>query len=264
MTRIAMLGGGVMGEAIIAALTRVDPDVSVVLAEKRPERAAELQARYGITAADAAHAVTDADVVIVVVKPQDVIALLTEVGPRIAPGTLVISIAAGIQTSTIRELAPGAAIVRAMPNTPARIERGVTGISPAVDCPSTAVDRAGELLAALGTVVRIPEDLQDAFTAVAGSGPAYVFYLAESMIAAAVDLGLPADVARQAVVDTLTGSAQLLAVSSEDPASLRARVTSPGGTTAAAIRVLDDAAVPRTLVAAITAARDRGRELAAG
>ena len=262
MSRIAVLGGGVMGEAIIAGVRRTDPTLDLVIAEKRADRAAELAERYDVACAEPVAAVRGADVVILVVKPQDTPHLLSEVGPHVAAGTLVISIAAGIRTESITRHMTGAQVVRAMPNTPARIGHGVTGVSPSADCPPAALQQAVALLGALGTVMEIPEDLQDAFTAVAGSGPAYVFYLAESMIAAGVELGMSPQVARQAVVQTLVGSAELLAASSDDPADLRARVTSPGGTTAAAVRVLDSAGTADVLIAAITAARDRGRELA--
>ena len=262
--RIAVLGGGVMGEAIITGLQRRTPPPSIVLVEKRAERAAELAHRYGVATAEATDAVAAADAVILVVKPQDVPSLLGQIGAHIAPGTLVISIAAGIPTATILGFAPDAHVVRAMPNTPAVIGQGMTGVSPAAGCPASSLTRATDLLASLGTVLQIPEDLQDAFTAVAGSGPAYVFYLAESMIAAGVALGLDPAAARAAVVQTIAGAAALLATSGLEPGELRARVTSPGGTTAAAVAELDRAGAPDTLIAAITAARDRGRELAKG
>jgi len=264
MTRIAVLGGGVMGEAIIAGLQRRTPPPSIVLVEKRPDRAAELSARYGVSVADAQTAVAGAEVIVLVVKPQDVTALLDQIGPLIPARTLVISIAAGIPTSTILARARHAHVVRAMPNTPARIEQGMTGVSPGQGCPPESLAQAMDLLASLGRVLQIPEDCQDAFTAVAGSGPAYVFYLAESMIAAGIALGLDPRTAREAVVRTITGSAALLASSDDEPGELRARVTSPGGTTAAAIGVLERAGAADTVVAAITAARDRGRELAGG
>ena len=157
---------------------------------------------------------------------------------------------------------PLANVVRAMPNTPARIESGVTGISAGARCDTEALERARLLLTSVGVVVEVPESLQDAVTAVSGSGPAYLFYLAEAMMAGAVDLGMPADTARTSVVHTLLGAARLLETSEEEPAALRAKVTSPGGTTAAAIAVLDSSRVQTIVRGALEAARDRSRELA--
>ena len=263
MTRIAVLGGGVMGEALIDGFQRrVTPKPVIVVAEKRSERAAELVDRHGVTIADPAEACAGADVVILVVKPQDIRGLVADIAPSVEAGALVISIAAGITTALLEATMPLANIVRAMPNTPARIESGVTGISAGALCGTQALERARLLLSSVGVVVEVPESLQDAVTAVSGSGPAYVFYLAEAMMAGAVELGMPADTARTSVVHTLLGAARLLEASDEEPAALRAKVTSPGGTTAAAIAVLDSNGVQQIMRGAIEAARDRSRELA--
>jgi pyrroline-5-carboxylate reductase len=263
MTRIAVLGGGVMGEALIDGFQRrVTPKPVIVVAEKRSERAAELVDRHGVTIADPAEACAGADVVILVVKPQDIRGLVSDIAPSVEAGALVISIAAGITTALLEAAMPLANIVRAMPNTPARIESGVTGISAGALCGAQALERARLLLSSVGVVVEVPESLQDAVTAVSGSGPAYVFYLAEAMMAGAVELGMPADTARTSVVHTLLGAARLLEASDEEPAALRAKVTSPGGTTAAAIAVLDSNGVQQIMRGAIEAARDRSRELA--
>lgn len=262
MTRIAVLGGGVMGEALIVGLQhRLAPAPTIVVAEKRKDRAADLAARLGVEIAPLESACAGAEVVIVVVKPQDIRAVVDAVAPAVAPGTLVISIAAGITTESIEQVLPTAHVVRAMPNTPARIESGVTGISAGAGCPSTSLDRARELLSAVGAVVEIPEPLQDAITAVSGSGPAYLFALAEGMLEGAHRVGLPDDVARTAVVQTLLGAARLLEATGEDPAILRANVTSPNGTTAAALDVFARANLTGTVATAIESARDRSREL---
>jgi len=261
--RIAVLGGGVMGETIAAGLLALEPRPEVVIAEKRPDRAAELAALHGVALADAATAVAGADVVVLVVKPQDTPGLLAEVGPLIEPGAVVISIAAGIRTSTIEAAVPaGVQVVRAMPNTPARVGLGVTGISAGAGCSPEAVALVGRLLGSVGVVEVVAEELQDAVTAVSGSGPAYLFHLAEAMTAAAVRLGLDEATATSMVNQTLLGAATLLATAEEPAADLRRKVTSPGGTTAAAVAVLDERGVTDSVVAAITAARDRGRELA--
>ena len=263
--RIAVLGGGVMGEALIAGISGdADLDVQIVLAEKRAERAQELRDRYGLQAVETlAEAVVDADVVIIVVKPQDIRPVVESIATDVRSGAVVISIAAGITTGSIEQVIPQAHVVRAMPNTPARIESGVTGISAGSGCPASSVAISRSLLSSVGTVIEIPENLQDAITAVSGSGPAYVFYLAEAMMEAARALGLADVDAREAVVHTLLGAARLLESSDADPAELRANVTSPGGTTAAAIAVMEAEGVRDSIGRAMVAARDRSRELSA-
>lgn len=262
MTRIAVLGGGVMGEALIVGFQRrLTPTPSIVVAEKREERAADLVERLGVEIAPLDVACDGADVVIVVVKPQDIRGVVESIAPSVAPGTLIVSIAAGITTASIEAVLSTAHVVRAMPNTPARIESGVTGISAGAHCPPESLAIARELMSSVGAVVEIPESLQDAITAVSGSGPAYLFALAEGMLAGAREVGLPDDAARTAVVQTLLGAARLLEASDEDPAVLRANVTSPNGTTAAALAVFDAAGFQATVVSAIEAARDRSREL---
>lgn len=262
MKRIAVLGGGVMGEALIVGFQRrLDPAPTIVVAEKREDRAADLVARLGVAIAPIESACEGADVVIIVVKPQDIRGVVEVIAPSVAPGTLIVSIAAGITTASIEAVLPTANVVRAMPNTPARIESGVTGISAGANCPPESLAVARELMSSVGAVIEIPETLQDAITAVSGSGPAYLFALAEGMLAGARAVGLADDDARTAVVHTLLGAARLLEVSGEDPAVLRANVTSPNGTTAAALNVFNEADLQATIVAAIEAARDRSREL---
>ncbi len=252
-----------MGEALIAGLLRSgDAAPTVRVVEMSPERAADLSARFPVQICAAEDAARGADVVIMAVKPQDMTAALASIAAEVAPGTLVISIAAGITTATLAEsLAEGVQVVRAMPNTPARIDRGLIGISGGDGCSPAALDDAEQLMSTVGVVVRIPEDLQDALTAVSGSGPAYVFYLAEKMIDAAIALGLSPETARTMVHQTILGSALLLDASDADAAELRSKVTSKGGTTAAAIAELDRQNAGGIIAAAITAARDRGREL---
>lgn len=261
--RIAVLGGGVMGETLAAAFLEGSPRPEVVIAEKRPDRASELERDLGVAVLAPDQAVGGADVVVLVVKPQDTAALLSQVGSLIEPGSVVISIAAGITTASIEAaVPPSVSVVRAMPNTPARIGQGVTGISAGSRCTPEALATAEQLLARVGLVVIVPEDLQDAVTAISGSGPAYLFYLAEAMVASAVELGLDTETATAMVTRTLLGASLLLDASEETARELRHKVTSPGGTTAAAIGTLDDREVTAHVIAALTAARDRSRELA--
>jgi pyrroline-5-carboxylate reductase len=264
--RIAVLGGGVMGETLISGFLRyITPAPTVLVSEKRPERVDELAGRYDITALSPREAVRGADVVVLVVKPQDMGALLDDVGAVVEPGSLVISIAAGIRTAFIEQRVPlGVNVVRAMPNTPARVDRSVTGISPGSACTPEALGLAERLLSSVGAVIPVVEDLQDAVTAVSGSGPAYVFYLAEAMIDAATALGLDAATAQRMVHHTILGAATLLEAAGETAETLRRNVTSPNGTTAAAISTMDQLRVHESIVSAITAARDRSRELSGG
>lgn len=268
--RIVVLGGGVMGGTLAAGFLRTEPVPVVTVVEKRAERAAELRAQLGVTVVDpddgaATAAITAADVVVFVVKPQDLPAMLADVGPLLRPGSVAISIAAGISTATIEATVPsGVGVVRAMPNTPARIDLGVTGVSAGSACPPAAMALAESLLASVGMVVEVPEALQDAVTALSGSGPAYVFYLAEAMTAAGVELGLDEATATRMANGTILGAASLLAAAGEPAAELRRQVTSPGGTTAAAIATFDRLAVGDGVRAGVAAARDRSRELSGG
>ncbi len=209
-------------------------------------------------------AVAEADTVILVVKPQDMADLLDEIRESLKPNTLVISLAAGVDTASIEERLPdGIAVVRVMPNTPAQVDEGMAAISAGSHSEQEHLDRVTEILSATGRVVTVPERYQDAVTAISGSGPAYLFFVVEAMIEAGVHLGLPRDIATQLVVQTMLGSAKLLRETGEHPTVLRERVTSPGGTTAAAVRQLEDHKVRAAFIGAMEAARDRSRELAA-
>jgi len=263
--RIAVIGAGVMGETLLAAILRAGhPTDAIVVAEKRDDRAKELQATHGVEVTGTVEAVTGADVVLLVVKPQDVPGLLEEIGSHVEPAALVISLAAGIPLATIEAALPaGVATVRAMPNTPALVGEGMFGVSAGTQCGEATLAYAVRLLGSGGQVAVVAESLQDAVTGVSGSGPAYVFYLAEAMIAGGVEAGLDDATARRLAVQTLIGSAKLLAASDDAPAELRKRVTSPNGTTAAAIATFDERGVQDGLVAGVLAAVHRSAELSA-
>ena len=264
--KVAILGAGMMGETILAGLLRAGrPVEQVVISERRPERAAELAARHGVSVLDNVKAAAFGDTLLLVVKPQDVAALLTEIAGSIRPGTLVISLAAGLTTALLeRQLPAGTPVVRVMPNTPALVDQGMSALSPGAQCDAGHLAQAEALLAATGQVIQVPEHYQDAVTAVSGSGPAYVFYVAEAMIEAGVLLGLPRATSTELVVQTLYGAATMLKETGTHPSILREQVTSPGGTTVAALRLLDDQRVRASFVSAMEAARDRSRELSAG
>ena len=261
--RIAILGAGVMGETLLSAILSSGhgPD-ALVISEKREEKAAELREEYGVEVTGNAEAVAGADVILLVVKPQDVPGLLDEISGAVEPAAIVVSLAAGIRTERIEAALPtGVAVVRAMPNTPALVGEGMFGISPGSSCSNEQVESVARLLDAGGEVVVVDESVQDAVTAVSGSGPAYVFYLAEAMIAGGVAQGLDEATARKLATQTIVGSAKLLAESDETAQELRRRVTSPNGTTHAAITTFDDRGVKDGIVAGVAAAAARSAEL---
>lgn len=263
--RIAILGAGVMGETLLSAILSAGhaPD-ALVISEKRAERASELRDKYGVEVTGNAEAVAGADVILLVVKPQDVPALLAEIGEAVSPAATVLSLAAGIRTDTIEAALPaGVAVVRAMPNTPALVGEGMFGVSAGSSCSAEQVDNVVNLLESGGEVVVVDESAQDAVTAVSGSGPAYVFYLAEAMIAGGIAQGLDEETARKLATQTLVGSAKLLAESPESAEELRRRVTSPNGTTYAAITTFDEHHVNAGIIAGIAAAAARSAELSA-
>jgi len=266
MTQTAILGAGVMGETLLSGLVRAGRRVDdLLVGEKRPERARELEERYGVRVVSNIEAAKMADTVAVVVKPQDMSDLLTEIAPFLRPGQLLVSLAAGITTSFIEEHVPeGVAVVRVMPNTPALVDEGMAAISPGSHCDESHLAEAESLLASTGRVIRVPEKQQDAVTAISGSGPAYLFFVVESMIEAGVHLGLPRATATELVIQTLVGSAKMLRETGTHPTVLREQVTSPGGTTAAALRELEIHRVRAAFLAAMEAARDRSRALAEG
>ena len=262
---LAILGAGVMGETVLSGLLRAGWHADQIVAtDRRLERQHELTARYGIKMLENTEAVAEAETVILVVKPQDMSDLLSEIAESIKPGTLVVSLAAGVDTTFIESRLPeGVAVVRVMPNTPAQVDEGMAAISPGSHSTQDHLDRVTEILSATGRVITVPERYQDAVTAISGTGPAYLFFVVEAMIEAGVHLGLPRDTATELVVQTMLGSAKLLRETGEHPTVLRERVTSPGGTTAAAVRQLEDHKVRAAFLRAMEAARDRSRELAA-
>jgi len=263
---VAILGAGVMGETLLSGLLRAGRRAEdLMVGEKRRDRADELEQRYGVAVVGNVEAAQKADTLALVVKPQDMGDLLAQIAPTVRAGQLVVSLAAGITTSFIESrLAEGVAVVRVMPNTAALVDEGMAAMSPGSHCDESHLAEAEALMASTGRVIRVPEKQQDAVTAVSGSGPAYLFFVVESMIEAGVHLGLPRSTATELVVQTVVGSAKLLRETGEHPTVLRERVTSPGGTTAAAVRQLEDHKVRAAFLSALEAARDRSRDLAEG
>jgi pyrroline-5-carboxylate reductase len=266
--KIAILGAGQIGEALLSGLLssgwRTAGELSA--STRREERAAELRERHGILVTQSnAEAAAGAALVVIAVKPQDIESLLGEIGPLIQPDQTVLSIAAAIPTAAIeRHLGAGVPVVRAMPNTPAVVHEGMAGVCAGAHAGEEHLTLAEEALRHLGAVVRVSEQYMDAVTAVSGSGPAYFALLAEAMIEAGILLGLSREVSTQLVVQTMLGTAKQLRDLKMHPVELREMVTSPGGTTIAAIRELEQAGVRAAFLNAIQAAMDRSRELARG
>ena len=266
MGTVAIFGAGVMGETLLSGLLRAGrPADELLITERRADRAAELTDKYGVRAVSNVEAATEADTLVLVVKPQDMAALLDEISPHVADGNLVVSLAAGITTEFLESrLAEGRSVVRVMPNTPALVDQGMAAVSGGRHCQPEQLQHAIELLAATGKVTEVPEKQLDAVTAISGSGPAYIFYVVEAMIEAGVVLGMPRSTATELVTQTLYGAATMLRETGQHPTVLREQVTSPGGTTAAALRELDDHKVRAAFISAMEAAAIRSKELSGG
>jgi pyrroline-5-carboxylate reductase len=252
-----------MGEALVAGLLGGGWDAAALtVAEIDADRRRVLEERFpGIRVVPSpAWAVADTDVVVVAVKPGDVPLALEQAAPSLGSDTLVLSIAAGVRIATVEAAAPGRPVVRAMPNVAALVGRAATAIAGGRHATDTHLDLAERILDGVGVVVRVPEPHLDAVTALSGSGPAYVFLVAEALIDAGVLTGLPRAVAEALTRETLLGAATLL-TTGESPEALRAAITSPGGTTAAGLHVLEQRGVRGAVLDAVRAAAARSREL---
>ncbi len=264
MKKICFLGGGNMASAMLAGLVKSYPSIERHVIEPF----AEARERIALTgahvyAAPTREAVANADAIVLATKPQSLKEACTQLAPHVQR-ELIVSIAAGTTIASIATWLNAATnrIVRTMPNTPALIGQGITGIYAPASLSANDVDTATQLMRSCGEVVRVNDEAMiDAVTAVSGSGPAYVFHWIESMIAAARNVGFSESDARALVLATLKGATALAEASNESPAMLRERVTSKGGTTAAALAVIDERNVQQALIDAVEAARDRGREL---
>jgi len=264
MTRIAVLGAGTIGEALLAGLLRAGHDSTELLfTERYPQRRAEVEARYGVIAVDPATAAEQADVLVVAVKPQDIDALLDEL-TTVRAGAVVVSLCAGLPTVLFeRRLPTGTPVVRVMPNSPMVIGEAMSALSAGLHAQEQHMELVAQLMGAVGRVVRVPESQQDAVTALSGSGPAYVFLMVEAMIDAGVHLGVPRAVAAELATQSAVGAATMLRDTQTHPALLREAVTSPGGTTSAGVRALEEHGMRAAFFAAIAAAHDRSVQLGA-
>ncbi len=262
---LATVGTGVMAESIIAGLIRgnlVTPD-QVVASHPRPERRDELAREHGIrVTASNVEAATGADVIILAVKPQMVARVGREIGPHLVPGQLVLSVIAGATTTALEGLLGHRELVRSMPNTPAQLGRGMTVWYATPETTAEHRAQAKALLSSLGAEIEVDDEKFVAMaTAVSGTGPTYVFLVMEALVDAAVHLGFPRHVAHDLVVETLEGSALFAKQSGAHPAVLRNMVTSPGGTSAAALHELESGRLRTVLSEAVWAAYRRTVEL---
>lgn len=263
---VAVIGVGAMGEALIAGLLRAgwQPE-ELALCVRRLDRADELAHKTGSPVTlDLIEAIRGRDVIVVAVKPRDVADVLKSLAGEVSEHQTVISLAAGVTTQAYESQLGAVPVVRVMPNTPALVREGVTGIAPGSHAGTEHIDVAREIMGAVGAVRVMEESLLDAVTAVSGTGPAYVFLLAEALTEAAMREGLPRDVAENFVHQTIRGAGHLLTDTGKSPARLRYEVTSPGGTTAAAMHVLEEKGFRAVVEDAVRAAAVRARELGGG
>ncbi|QKG67501.1 pyrroline-5-carboxylate reductase [Pseudomonas sp. B14-6] len=264
-TRIAFIGAGNMAASLIGGLRAKGLDAAQIRAsDPGAETRTKVQAEHGVEVfADNADAIQDADVVVLAVKPQAMKAVCEAIRPSLKPNQLVVSIAAGITCASMNNWLGAQPIVRCMPNTPALLRQGVSGLFATAEVNAEQRQQAEELLSAVGIALWLNEEQQlDAVTAVSGSGPAYFFLLIEAMTAAGVKLGLPADIAAQLTVQTALGAAHMAVASDVDAAELRRRVTSPAGTTEAAIKSFQAGGFEALVEKALGAAAHRSAEMA--
>jgi len=266
--RVAFLGAGNMGEALIKGLSQsgLVPAGSITASDPRAEHLGEIAKRYGIKAvADNATLVGGADVIILAVKPQIMASVVKEIAPIVDDGKLLISIAAGVSTRKLRDqLGKPARLIRVMPNTPALVLEGVTAIARAEGLKPGDLEAAQELFAAVGKVVVLDESAMDAVTGLSGSGPAYVAMAIEALADGGVKMGLDRATAMTLAAQTVLGSARLILYTGVHPGQLKDIVSSPGGTTIAGIAALEECGLRRAFIQAVERATLRSRELGAG
>ncbi|MEY4232866.1 MAG: hypothetical protein RL144_1066 [Actinomycetota bacterium] len=262
--KVGLIGAGIMGEALISALTTygLNPKL-ITISEKRSERIEELTKKYSINSDNLANNVSTAQVLLLVVKPQDLGEVLAEVKGQISSQTLIVTFAAGKSISFVEDaIGKANPIIRVMPNSPILLGEGMSAISTSHNVTAEQRDFVTGFLSAAGKTIEVDESLQDAVTATSGSGPAYFFAFVESMILGAVELGLSQKDATTLTVQTIVGAAKMLEESGKTAAVLRENVTSPNGTTAAALASFTDDGLEQLVRKAMKAARDRAQELA--
>ena len=266
-SKVVFIGAGNMAEAIVSGMVDggfCSPE-KIIMTDVRPERLEDLSKEYGVSTSTDNRVVKNAEIVLLAVKPQVMADVLKGIAPVLRSETLVISIMAGIPAAKIETLLGGKhRVVRVMPNTPALVGQGASAIAAGTYADEADLEVTETILGCVGLTVRVAERDLDAVTALSGSGPAYVFYLLEGMLAAAEKMGLDKETARKLAIKTVEGSARLMEDSGEEADVLRAKVTSKGGTTEAAVCSLDKAGVKEAVVQALLAAQNRSIELSRG
>ena len=260
---VAIVGVGAMGGALLTGLLEAGWAPSdVTLIEAYEPRADELRATTGCrTVATAAEGIDDQQLVVLAVKPQTIQPALEQLEPVLGASQLLVALVAGVPIAVYEAALPDVPVIRTMPNTPALVGEGMTGVAGGTHVTGTHIELARSVLSAVGGVEEVSEPLIDAVTAVSGSGPAYAYLLAEAMTAAGVAEGLDPQTAHRLASQTIKGAGAMMVGSDDDPAILRERVTSPGGTTAAALQVMEDAGIRQIIGDAVAAAAARSREL---
>lgn len=268
--QIAFLGTGSMNGAIMGGLLAAGfPKTDIIATVRRRESASEIASRYGVTVMawdeegdSNAQAARGASVVVIGVKPVGVAAVAREIAPVLEPGAVVVSVAAAVSLEQLeRELPAGQPVIRTMPNTPARLGKGVVALSAGTHATREHVTKVLDLFSGLGLVVEVPEAQIAAASAISGSGPAYAFYLAEAMAKAGEALGLDAELALRLARETVVGAGYMLDEPGADPVALRKAVTSPNGTTEQAIRVFDERGLPTIIADGARAALARSEQI---
>lgn len=265
---IGFLGAGNITEALIRGMTErgiVNPAQLLVTNRGNLERLAELRTKYGLrTTPEKAQVVREAEIVVVAPKPKDAPELMEELGELFRPGQILLSVMAGVSTAFLESCVPeGVQVVRAMPNTSCTVGESATAVALGACAGAEATRFCYAILGAVGHVALVPESQMDAVTGLSGSGPAYFYYMVEAMIEAGKAVGIPYEVARALVLQTMKGAAKMLDQTGEDPAVLRRQVTSPNGTTQAGLQVMSEAGFSQAVVKAVGRATQRSRELGA-
>jgi pyrroline-5-carboxylate reductase len=264
---IAFIGGGNMAEALAVGIVRarIVPAESIIISDPIPERCTYLLQQHGLTTTGRnAQAAVAGGTIFLAVKPQILPEVLQEIGPSIGTDQIVISIAAGVTLEFLEKSLPDVPVIRSMPNTPALVGNGATVISPGKCVHADMTHWTVELFQAVGTCHVLPEDLLNSVTGLSGSGPAYIFRMAEALIEAGMSVGIPADESAGLVKQTILGAARMMMETEMSPTQLREMVTSPGGTTQAGLAAMDEGDFGETVVEAVMAATERAKELGKG
>ncbi len=263
--KTAFIGGGNMGEAMLAAVLdkKLSPASSISISDIDESRRQYLEQKYGVTVvSDNRAAVDKKEVIVLAIKPQNLAEVMAEIKGQLKPAQLVLSIVAGARINTLRNGLNHQCIVRSMPNTPAQIGESITVWTATAEVTEQQKELAGSILGALGKQIYVADEKYlDMATAVSGSGPAYFFLFVESLVESAVHIGLPRDTATELVLQTMLGSAHLIQKSGKPPAELRRMVTSPGGTTAEALLQFEQGGFRQLVMQAVTAAYNKAKQL---